>query len=160
MGRGEIWTREKVRWATVHKAGSKLTRDWLYLQSINSDKHLSRSPFTGQFFMWRHFALLSIYLISPCANETQHSLTVLYRGINYIYNIFLGHVIAWETFLSHFVFTKKQTATYAERSLLYSTSVWSDYVYFYFTLCSEFSCQKREILRIRGLTAVSNCTAQ
>ncbi len=26
------------------------TNDWLYLQSINSDKHQQQSPFTGQFF--------------------------------------------------------------------------------------------------------------
>jgi hypothetical protein len=57
--RGERWTREKVRGAIVHKAGSKIST-WLYLQSINSDKHLPQSPFTGQFFRWRHFALVSI----------------------------------------------------------------------------------------------------
>ncbi len=27
-----------------------------------TDKHLPQIPFTGQFFIWRHFALLSIYL--------------------------------------------------------------------------------------------------
>ncbi len=53
-GRGggkESWTREKVRGATVHKEGVEHTNmtDWLYLQSINSDKHLSKSPFTGKF---------------------------------------------------------------------------------------------------------------
>ncbi len=31
--------REKVRGATVHKAGGKYQHDWLYLQSINSIKH-------------------------------------------------------------------------------------------------------------------------
>ncbi len=36
--------------ATVHKARSKIQHDWLYLQSINYDKHLPQSPFIGQFF--------------------------------------------------------------------------------------------------------------
>ncbi len=52
-GRGQSWTREKVREATVHKAGSKIpTRLTVqYLQSINSDKHLPQSSFTGQIKM-------------------------------------------------------------------------------------------------------------
>ncbi len=50
-GRGESWTREKVWGATVHKAGSKkYQHDWLYLQSINSDKYLPQSHFTGHYF--------------------------------------------------------------------------------------------------------------
>jgi hypothetical protein len=32
--------------------------------NINSDKHLPQSPFTGHFFRWRHFALVSIKLNS------------------------------------------------------------------------------------------------
>jgi hypothetical protein len=39
--------------------------DTWYLQSINSNKHQPQSPFTGQFFRWRHFALVSLQLISP-----------------------------------------------------------------------------------------------
>jgi hypothetical protein len=31
------------------KLGKKYQHDWLYLPSINSDKHLPQSPFTGQF---------------------------------------------------------------------------------------------------------------
>ncbi len=62
-GGGESWTREKVKGATVHKAGSKYQHDWLYLQSINSNKHLPQSSFPGQSFRWRHFALVSTYLI-------------------------------------------------------------------------------------------------
>ncbi len=53
QGRGEgggSWAREKVRGATVHKAGSKYQNDSLYLQSINSDKHLPPYHFTGKFF--------------------------------------------------------------------------------------------------------------
>ncbi len=47
---GESLISEKGRGATVHKAGPKYQYDCLYLQSLNSDKHLPRSPFTGQFF--------------------------------------------------------------------------------------------------------------
>ncbi len=34
-----------------------------YLPSINSDKHLSKSPITSLFFRWRHFASPSMSLI-------------------------------------------------------------------------------------------------
>ncbi len=47
----ENWTREKVKGASVHKAGSKIQHDWLYLQSMNSDKHLPQSPCTRQIFL-------------------------------------------------------------------------------------------------------------
>ncbi len=49
---GESWTREKVSGATVHKAGPKIPipNDWLYHQSMNSDKHLPQSYLTAQFF--------------------------------------------------------------------------------------------------------------
>ncbi len=40
---GEIWTREMVRGATVHKAGSKIPT-WPTVFYINSDKHLPKSP--------------------------------------------------------------------------------------------------------------------
>ncbi len=54
LGRGGgSWTREKVRPAkTVHKAGSKIPT-WPTVSQVyvNSDKHLPRSPFTGQFFL-------------------------------------------------------------------------------------------------------------
>ncbi len=60
-GRGESWTREKVRGATVHKAGSTIPT-WL---TESPEKHLPQILFTGQFFRWRHFALVSIYLIYP-----------------------------------------------------------------------------------------------
>ncbi len=39
--------------------------DCITNQSINSDKHLPQSSFTGQFFRWRRFALVSLKLISP-----------------------------------------------------------------------------------------------
>ncbi len=56
------WSREKVRRATVHKAGSMYKRDWLNLQSINSDKYLPQ----------KHFVLMSIYLLSPCHAQTKN----------------------------------------------------------------------------------------
>ncbi len=37
------------------KLGRKYQHDWLYLQSINSDKLLPQSPFTGQFFKMTTF---------------------------------------------------------------------------------------------------------
>ncbi len=49
VGGGESWTRGKVIRATVHKLGRNYQHVRLYLQSIKSDKHLSQSPFTGQF---------------------------------------------------------------------------------------------------------------
>ncbi len=42
---------------------TECTQETGYLQSINSDKHLSQSPFTGKFFRWRHFALTSMSII-------------------------------------------------------------------------------------------------
>ncbi len=53
-GGGEL-IREKVRGATVHKAGSKIVKipTWMTvspkkIQSINSNKHLPQSPFTDK----------------------------------------------------------------------------------------------------------------
>ncbi len=45
---GGGWTREKVRGQQFTKLGRKYQHDWLYLQSINSDKHLPQSTFTSQ----------------------------------------------------------------------------------------------------------------
>jgi hypothetical protein len=56
-GRGESWTRW-LEGQQFTKLGRKYQQDWLYLQSLNSDKHLTQSPFTGQLFIWRHFALV------------------------------------------------------------------------------------------------------
>ncbi len=47
---GESWTREKIRAQQFTKLGRKYQHDWLYLQSMNSDKNLQQSPFTGQYF--------------------------------------------------------------------------------------------------------------
>ncbi len=41
--------------------GSRIPTVWLSLQSTNSYKHMPQSPFTGQFFRWRHLALMSIW---------------------------------------------------------------------------------------------------
>ncbi len=46
------------------KLGRKYQYYLLYLQSINSDKYLPQSPFTGKFFRWRHFVwCLYSYLV-------------------------------------------------------------------------------------------------
>ncbi len=57
--------RLRVEGQQFTKLGRKYQQNWMYLQSINSGKHLPQSTFTGQFFWWRHFALLSTYLINP-----------------------------------------------------------------------------------------------
>ncbi len=73
QGRGGGETQRLGR-ATVHKTVSKKCQnDWLYLQSINYNKHLPQSPFTVNFFRWRHFALVSIHLISPWEKERQRN---------------------------------------------------------------------------------------
>ncbi len=46
------------------KQGRKYKHDWIHLQSINSDKRLPQSP-RKKIFKWRHFALMSIWLICP-----------------------------------------------------------------------------------------------
>jgi hypothetical protein len=43
------------------RLGRKYQHDWLYLQSVNSDKHLpQRHPLQVYIFRWGHFALASI----------------------------------------------------------------------------------------------------
>ncbi len=56
------------------KLGIKYEYDWLYLQSINSDKHLPQSPFTGSFFRWRHFTLVYTYIFNK---STLHTLKII-----------------------------------------------------------------------------------
>ncbi len=58
---GGRWIREKVRGATIHKVGSKIPRRLIISPVYKSDKHLPQSPCTGQFFRWRHFALVYLY---------------------------------------------------------------------------------------------------
>ncbi len=63
----QSWTREKGRvqitsWVENTNM-TEYTQEVVFLQSINSDKHLPLSPFTGQFFRWRHLALTSMSLI-------------------------------------------------------------------------------------------------
>ncbi len=74
--------REKVRRATVHKAGS-----------INSDKHPVRKvSLQVIFFRLRHFALVSVYLISPRVPRsvylsvpviTKHTVLFVQRSSNF-----------------------------------------------------------------------------
>ncbi len=55
---------ERLEGQQFTKLGRKYQLDWLYLQSVNSEKHLPQSPFTSQFFRWRrHFALPSMSFI-------------------------------------------------------------------------------------------------
>jgi hypothetical protein len=58
---GEV-NRERSR----SKLGRKYKHDWLYLQSIISNKHLPQSPFTVNLFRWRHLVLVSLWLTGPC----------------------------------------------------------------------------------------------
>ncbi len=64
-GGGKRWTREKVRGATIHKAGSKiptlLTVSPVYIQY--SHKHLPQSPFSGQFFYMTTFSF-GFYIVN------------------------------------------------------------------------------------------------
>jgi hypothetical protein len=46
------------------KLGQKYHHDWLYLQSIISDKHLPQSPFTGKFFLDNDILLCFVYIYS------------------------------------------------------------------------------------------------
>jgi hypothetical protein len=57
---GRIELERRLEGQQFTKLGRKYQHDWLYPQSINSDKQLAQSPFTSQFFRWRHFALVSI----------------------------------------------------------------------------------------------------
>jgi hypothetical protein len=48
---GRVEPERRLEGQQFTKLGPKYQHDWrLYLQSINSDKHLPRSPFTNQFF--------------------------------------------------------------------------------------------------------------
>ncbi len=49
----------------------------MYLQFINSDKHLPQSPFTGKFFRWRQFALVSIQWFSQWLGPRQTPYLIL-----------------------------------------------------------------------------------
>ncbi len=64
-GGGRVELERRLEGQQVTKLGRKYQHDWMYLQSINSDKHLPQSPFTGKFL--DDILLLgfySIYLIS------------------------------------------------------------------------------------------------
>ena len=49
-GGGRVEPQRRLEGQQFTKLGRKYQHDWMYLQSINSDKHLPQSPFTGQFF--------------------------------------------------------------------------------------------------------------
>ncbi len=58
---GELNQERRLEGQQSTKLGRKYQHDRLYLQSINSDKYLPQSSFTGQFFRLRHFASVSVY---------------------------------------------------------------------------------------------------
>ncbi len=71
-GGGEIWTRAKVREATVDKAGSKIPT-WLTLFPVYKLWQTPGAKFLYRwiFLRWWHFALVSISLINLCPpNQT------------------------------------------------------------------------------------------
>jgi hypothetical protein len=75
-GRGERWTREKVRGAKVHKAGSKIPTwlTWLNVSPVRSENTCRKITLQVIFLKWRHFALVSIKLISPWVWPNVHQL--------------------------------------------------------------------------------------
>ncbi len=104
-GGGKSWTREKSRGATVLKAGSKiptcLTESPLSLETLMNT--CRKVPLQVNLFRWRHFALVSILLISPClgptapwkADDANYSRGLLYGGsfyffISFLYKLYLS----------------------------------------------------------------------
>ncbi len=49
-GGGRVEPERRLEGQQFTKLGRKYKQNWLYLQSIHSDKHLPQSPYTGQFF--------------------------------------------------------------------------------------------------------------
>ncbi len=60
-GRGGDEPERRLEGQQFTKLGRKYQHDWLYLQSINSDKHLPQSPCTGNFFLYDDFLLWCLY---------------------------------------------------------------------------------------------------
>jgi hypothetical protein len=58
---GELHHRDRERGNS--SLGRKYQHDLLYLQSINSDKHLPQSPFTGQIFYMTTFCFV-VYIVN------------------------------------------------------------------------------------------------
>ncbi len=66
---GESWAREKVREATVHKAGSKIPT-WLTESPVCKTNTFRKVPLQISSVRWRHFPSVSMWLISPwCASK-------------------------------------------------------------------------------------------
>ncbi len=49
-GGGRVEPERRLEGQQYTKLGRKYHHDWLYLQSLNSDKHLPQSPFNGKLF--------------------------------------------------------------------------------------------------------------
>ncbi len=60
-GRGRVEPERRLERLQFTKLGRKFQHDWLYLQSLNSDKHLPQSPSTGQFFLDDDILLWCLY---------------------------------------------------------------------------------------------------
>ncbi len=61
-GRGRrVEPERRLEVQTFTKLGRKYQQNWLYLQSINSDKHLPQDLFTGQFFLDDDILLWCLY---------------------------------------------------------------------------------------------------
>ncbi len=73
-GGGGVEPERRLEGQQFTNLGRKYQHDWLYLQSINSDKHLPQTPFIGQFFRWRHFACCPQYIgiFCPCSPDSRY----------------------------------------------------------------------------------------
>ncbi len=56
-GGGRVEPERRLEGQQFTKLGRKYQHDWLYLQSINSDKPVPQSPFTGQLFSMTTFCI-------------------------------------------------------------------------------------------------------
>ncbi len=80
QGRGggvEIEPERRLERQKFTKLGRKYQHDWLYLQSLNSDKHPPQSPFTGSIFLDDVILLWRLYLISPWMKPRKPILNVV-----------------------------------------------------------------------------------
>ncbi len=61
-GRERVEPERRLEGQQFTKLGRKYQHDWLHLQSLNSDKHLPQSPFTGQVLFMTTFCF-GVYCI-------------------------------------------------------------------------------------------------
>jgi hypothetical protein len=89
-GGGRVEPERTLEGQQLSKLGQKY--QLVYLQSLNSDKHLPQSPFTGQFFRWRHFAFVSYSALRSCMGTPPPSYTSLQvlNSISMVYRSGMG----------------------------------------------------------------------